>query len=824
MEVKFKNLTDINEGAALAIYFNLAVANIEIYYNKITQSKLKITDIISKRESKTNEILADFIWDESKYRFYRKVPPETLKNNLTIILTRLSNLRNYYSHVYHSEKVLEFGNDERDLINKFFNNAAANVKSDFGDIQLFNDEIITKDGVVWFLSLFLYNYEAQQCYYNIHGLKRNDDKYKPKRNLFSFYSQEYKTEELKTDKEFLHFHKIIQYLNRNPFSNPEEDGFRKTNKFIHFAVKYLDDFNILPGITFLKKKDAVYENEYQYLINRNNIFFEWQDKFNYSHIDKDKIRKPKKLKGIIGYQSLVYLIYAVLIKDNNITLDEIRKYFQEYITILDNAKDGNEIDQKLVKDRHLPKIIISKIKSFENKYELKEKVIKRIDFILDEIQKNGKGLNRNNKKLRPFDKISVVMKFINDSLTETQDSEKTKKAKAKFGVNKYKEIMGYVRFYNRDKQKLISILRSGRWKFKNENEIFDLLENNENLEELFTTVTEINKTLFNNLKNEAENGTEKINEIAKILSIKNLSERNIDDIYISGIKSNGIALPADFIKNQIIKNKNSVFYDILEKKNMPATIPLNESFYSEPEDLISNTDNQELKKKVELQKRKAKEHHTEDILLSSIAIKYLGKSERFETFKNILSKGVNNIWENNYSIDVVINEKRITIDFSSKSTHLFERLNKNRLLIEILKPFQDGAKISISDLVLMEQRYHKDRKEFVHNLIKFEEKVYTDNKAEIEQEESDFNLKNKIRYFYLSFNKILDYAKKRKFDLYFKLTKDLRNAAFHNLVSSFSYKNVVIEWNRLLKSRKKEEKITNKNIFFNDYKLRNLLK
>lgn len=73
-------------------------------------------------------------------------------------------------------------------------------------------------GSLFLLSMFLYKGEANQLISKIKGFKRNDDnKYKSKRNLFSFYSKRFSSQDIDSENNnFIKFRDIVQYLNHYP--------------------------------------------------------------------------------------------------------------------------------------------------------------------------------------------------------------------------------------------------------------------------------------------------------------------------------------------------------------------------------------------------------------------------------------------------------------------------------------------------------------------------------------------------------------------------------------------------------------------------------
>jgi len=74
------------------------------------------------------------------------------------------------------------------------------------------------EACLFLLTMFLYKGEANQLISKIKGFKRNDDdKYRSKRNLFSFFSKKFSSQDIDSEENHLvKFRDLIQYLNHYP--------------------------------------------------------------------------------------------------------------------------------------------------------------------------------------------------------------------------------------------------------------------------------------------------------------------------------------------------------------------------------------------------------------------------------------------------------------------------------------------------------------------------------------------------------------------------------------------------------------------------------
>lgn len=101
-----------------------------------------------------------------------------------------------------------------------------NVTADF-DWKLFDQHIVFKIAAgkylsfyacLFMLAMFLYKGEANQLISKIKGFKRNDDnKYRSKRNIFTFFSKKFSSQDINSEEQHLvKFRDLIQYLNHYP--------------------------------------------------------------------------------------------------------------------------------------------------------------------------------------------------------------------------------------------------------------------------------------------------------------------------------------------------------------------------------------------------------------------------------------------------------------------------------------------------------------------------------------------------------------------------------------------------------------------------------
>ncbi len=91
----------------------------------------------------------------------------------------------------------------------------------YGEHHIFNitkGSYLSFEACLFLLSMFLYKGEANTLISKIKGFKRNDDnKYRSKRNLFSFYSKKFSSQDINSEENHLiKFRDIVQYLNHYP--------------------------------------------------------------------------------------------------------------------------------------------------------------------------------------------------------------------------------------------------------------------------------------------------------------------------------------------------------------------------------------------------------------------------------------------------------------------------------------------------------------------------------------------------------------------------------------------------------------------------------
>lgn len=77
---------------------------------------------------------------------------------------------------------------------------------------------LSRYGHMFLLSMFLYRNESEMLLSNINGFKRNDtEKFRNKRNLFSFYSKKFSSQDINSEEgNLIKYRDILQYLNKYP--------------------------------------------------------------------------------------------------------------------------------------------------------------------------------------------------------------------------------------------------------------------------------------------------------------------------------------------------------------------------------------------------------------------------------------------------------------------------------------------------------------------------------------------------------------------------------------------------------------------------------
>lgn len=168
---------------------------------------------------------------------------------------------------------------------------------------------LSLNGVLFFLSLFLYKDEAQKLISNIRGYKRNDNKqFQQKRNIFSFFAKKFSSEDIDSQEaSLIKFRDIIQYLNKYPLAwNQIIDNKDKVSAELD---THLQNFQKKLCIDYAKQKSyqlpsSITDNPSGYKLSKiiEHIYVTGKDE----ESKKEKLNKDKERikKGFL------YMVYA----------------------------------------------------------------------------------------------------------------------------------------------------------------------------------------------------------------------------------------------------------------------------------------------------------------------------------------------------------------------------------------------------------------------------------------------------------------------------------------------------------------------------------
>jgi hypothetical protein len=258
-----------------------------------------------------------------------KITPKVVIDNTEKAAALLVNLRNYFSHCYHTDTCLYFPDESpnkqnRQIMEDAYERAKAELaskktgqeeeKDKDGNVKkysyseipwppLFDERYkITSAGVVFFASFFTERSQISRLMGSIEGLKRSDDKFNMTRRAISFYSLPdsfaesvagYKQEEggvSRTIKqEGKMFRDILGYLRRIPSETykiyhsqenrqesqdqekPKDENEpveRKTDKFAIFAMQYLEHFE---EVNFARYRINMEQRKYEMFFSQNEL-------------------------------------------------------------------------------------------------------------------------------------------------------------------------------------------------------------------------------------------------------------------------------------------------------------------------------------------------------------------------------------------------------------------------------------------------------------------------------------------------------------------------------------------------------------------------
>lgn len=174
----------------MAIAYNIAVSNIEkmLQYHENTGKEIELSDFpLSVDEDLKDEsyrMLKEYLW---KGHTERKNPDEVglkagEKEQIINLLVKLNAIRNYHSHIWHNNAVLSFECNLKKNVEEKYEIALAKAGTKYpSEVKefkryhpLFNENHITVEGRIFFLSFFLTSGQMSRLLQQRPGSKRND--------------------------------------------------------------------------------------------------------------------------------------------------------------------------------------------------------------------------------------------------------------------------------------------------------------------------------------------------------------------------------------------------------------------------------------------------------------------------------------------------------------------------------------------------------------------------------------------------------------------------------------------------------------------------
>ena len=226
----------------------------------------------------------------------------------------------------------------------------------YDEYHIFNitpGEYLSFEACLFLLTMFLYKGEANQLISKIKGFKRNDDnKFRSKRNLFSFFSKRFSSQDINSEEyNLIKFRDIVQYLNHYPTNwnkdlELESDNPTMTHllkkKIIELEIKrcfpsLISDikFNEFAKFYLFENKEIETTNKKLYLdiINKND-----EIRKIYFAIKEDKLK-------IAEYKDDTFEMFALRYVLNNYFKDKFHLSAYRYKTF--NEKKIIEYNDKL---------------------------------------------------------------------------------------------------------------------------------------------------------------------------------------------------------------------------------------------------------------------------------------------------------------------------------------------------------------------------------------------------------------------------------------------------------------------------------------------
>jgi len=284
----------------LAIAYNLAHDNITKYINTLltfNKPDYKPLEHINDLPDEVFVYLRHYLWkgnDENKNTSGYELDPQE-KSIIKKLLTKLDELRNFYSHIWHDNYMMAFDKELYSFILNKHDVACSKLETKAADRELYFKQIekyplfkdykyITQDGRVFLLSFFLNKGEMQSLLQRLKGYKRtNEPQYHFKHKLYTHYCHregsswdstgiENKELEKRTNSEQTRIlsgrqaYRIFNYLKDIPAFTLDEalPLILQSGTWVHnmdTLLVFIKEKNILPGFNFYKKFEVPENDE-----------------------------------------------------------------------------------------------------------------------------------------------------------------------------------------------------------------------------------------------------------------------------------------------------------------------------------------------------------------------------------------------------------------------------------------------------------------------------------------------------------------------------------------------------------------------------------
>lgn len=485
-----------------AFYFNQAILNLTGLHPFIEKQQQQLESKNAEVKDKAiNTIIEndDCLKKLELYIFNSKDVAKDAKGEIKRLLSKLIELRHFYSHYVYKPDVKELSRGEKPLLEKYYEiaieaTASADVKLEIIE----NDKWLTDAGVLFFLCMFLKKSQANKLISGVSGFKRNDPTGQPRRNLFTYFSirEGYKVVP-DMQKHFLLFTLVNHLSNQDDYIvNAQQPYDMGEGLFFHrIASTFLNIGGILRNMKFYSYQSSRLK-EQRGETKSDEGCFEWIEPF-----QGNSYFSVNGQKGVIGEDELKELCYALLVDKQDVNKVEGR--ITQFLRKFKNADNAQKVENDEMLDR----------KNFPASYFAEPSVGSIKDKILNRLKKAIES----KKNVKAYDKMKEVMAFINNYLP----------ADEKLKQKDYRRYLKMVRFWGREKGNIEREFKAKKWaKYFSSN--FWMAKN---LEEVYKLAREKNAELFNKLKAAVEKMNERefekyqqINDAKDLASLKRIAQ------------------------------------------------------------------------------------------------------------------------------------------------------------------------------------------------------------------------------------------------------------------------------------------------------------